>query len=102
MAFLRGDYHQSLGPRRHLAKFANGLCRHSNVWVDLDPHLNWQATKSDVKRGNAFGLISHKFLPYCLVHDRRLPETAYNLSALLKAPANYNSKIYTQKFCRVI
>jgi hypothetical protein len=70
--------------------------------TDLDPHLNWQATKSDVKRGNAFGLVSHKFLPYCPVHDCRLPETAYNLSALLKAAANYNSKIYTQKFCRVI
>jgi len=63
MLFVRGDYHQILGPRGHLPKFANGLCRHSDVWVRFDPHLNWQATKSDVKRGNAFGLISHKFLP---------------------------------------
>src|SRR5437016_1413903 len=59
MAFLRCCYHQILGPRRHLPKFANGLCRYSDVWVHFDPHLIWQATKSYVERGNAFGLISH-------------------------------------------
>jgi hypothetical protein len=60
MAFLRGCYHQILGPRGHLPKFANGLCSHSDVWVHLHPHLIWKATKSYVERGNAFGLISHK------------------------------------------
>ena len=60
MALLRGCYHQILGPRRHLPKFANGLCSHSDVWVHLHPHLIWEATKSYVKRSNAFGLISHK------------------------------------------
>jgi len=56
MLFLRGDDHQILGPRGHFPKFADGLCRHSDVWVRFDPLLNWQGTKSDVKRGNAFGL----------------------------------------------
>jgi len=54
MAFLRRCYHQILGPGRNLSKLANGLCRHSDVWVHLDPHLHWQATKSYVERGNAF------------------------------------------------
>jgi hypothetical protein len=60
MALLRGCYHQILGPRRHLPKFANGHCGHSDVWVRLHPHLTWQATKSYVERGNAFGFTSHK------------------------------------------
>jgi hypothetical protein len=34
MVFLRGCYHQILGPRRHLPKY--GRCRHSDVWVRLD------------------------------------------------------------------
>jgi hypothetical protein len=55
-----GYYHQILGPRRHLPKFANGHCGHSDVWVRLHPHLTWQATKSYVERGNAFGFTSHK------------------------------------------
>ena len=38
----------------------NGHCGHSDVRVRLHPHLTWQATKSYVKRGNAFGFISHK------------------------------------------
>jgi hypothetical protein len=64
MAFLRGCYRQILGPRLHLPKFANGLCRHSDVWVRLDPHLIWQATESYLERSNAFGLVLHKdFLP---------------------------------------
>jgi hypothetical protein len=60
MAFLRGCYHQILGPRRDLPKFANGFCRYSGAWVYLDPHLIWQPTKSYVECGNALGLISHK------------------------------------------
>jgi hypothetical protein len=66
MAFLRCCYRQILGPRRHLAKLANGLCRHSDIWVHLDPHLIWQATKSYVERGNAFALIpGHRVLADC-------------------------------------
>src|SRR5262249_6504164 len=38
----------------------NGLCRYPNASVYLDPYLIWQATKSNVERGNAFGLVSHK------------------------------------------
>ena len=57
---LRCCYHQILGPGRHLPKFANGCYRHSDIWVRLDPHLTWQATKSYVERGNAFGLILHQ------------------------------------------
>ena len=56
MVFLRGCYHQILGPRRHFPKFANGRCRHSDVWVRLDPHLSWQAPKSYVQRGKLLGL----------------------------------------------
>jgi hypothetical protein len=59
MAFLRRCYHQILGPRRHLAEFADGLCRHGNARFHLDPHTTRQATKSYVKGGNAFGLIFH-------------------------------------------
>jgi hypothetical protein len=81
MAFLRGCYHQILGPRRHLPKFANGLCSHSDVWVHLHPHLIWQATKSYVERGNAFGLISHK--GFLIARYRQLTAgTPYNLSTL--------------------
>jgi hypothetical protein len=53
-------YHQILGPCRHFPKLANGCYRHSDVSVRLDPHLTWQATKSYVERGNAFGLILHQ------------------------------------------
>ena len=62
-ALLRCYYDQILGPRRHLPKFANGLCRYSDASVHLDPHLIWQATKSYVERGNTFGLISHAGSP---------------------------------------
>jgi hypothetical protein len=48
-----------VGPRRHVPKFADGLCRHADVRVHLDPHLIWQASKSDVERGNAFRLVVH-------------------------------------------
>src|SRR5258705_10334605 len=60
MMILRCCYHQILGPGRHLPKFANGCYRHSDIWVRLDRHLTWQATKSYVERGNAFGLILHQ------------------------------------------
>jgi len=64
IAFLGGCYHQILGPRLHLPKFANGLCRYLDVWVHLDPHLIWQAAKSYVERGSVFGLESHRVLPH--------------------------------------
>src|SRR4051812_37302377 len=59
MVILRCCYHQILGPCRHFPKLANGRCRHSDIWVRLDPHLTRQATKSYVECGNAFGLILH-------------------------------------------
>jgi len=65
MMILRCCYHQILGPGRHLPKFANGFYRHSDIWVRLDPHLTWQATKSYVERGDAFGLILHQGFPHC-------------------------------------
>ena len=39
VAFLWGSYHQVLGPSLHLAKFANGLCRYSDVPFHLDTPL---------------------------------------------------------------
>jgi hypothetical protein len=59
MVFLRNAYHCVFGPRRHLAEFADGLCRHGNARFHLDPHTTRQTTKSYVKGGNAFGLIFH-------------------------------------------
>jgi hypothetical protein len=58
--FLRRCYHQILGPRGHLTKLSNGVCRYSEIFVCLNSHLIWQAAKSDVERGSAFGLISHR------------------------------------------
>jgi hypothetical protein len=58
-------YYQILGPRRHLPKFSNGVCGYSEILVRLNSHLIWQAAKSDVESGSAFGLVSHKGLPYC-------------------------------------
>jgi hypothetical protein len=46
-----------------LPKFTNGVCRYSEISVCLNSHLIWQTTKSDLERGSAFGLISHKGLP---------------------------------------
>jgi len=60
MAFLRCGYHQILGPRRHLPKFSNGLCRHASACVRFNPHFGWQGTNSYVERSNAFGFISHE------------------------------------------
>ena len=45
MTFVRGCYHQILGPRRHLPKLSNGLCRHAGADVRLNVHLGWQALK---------------------------------------------------------
>jgi hypothetical protein len=59
MVFLRNAYYCVFGPRRHLAEFADGLCRHGNARFHLDPHTTRQTTKSYVKGGNAFGLIFH-------------------------------------------
>ncbi len=54
-------------PSRYLAQLTDGLGRHFDVWVHLDPHLIWQATKCQLKRGNAL---------YCIRFD------AYSLSTL--------------------
>jgi hypothetical protein len=48
-----------LGQRRYLPKFANSVCRYPDISVYLNPHLIWQAAKSYVERGDAFGLVSH-------------------------------------------
>jgi hypothetical protein len=74
MAFLRGGYHQILGPFLQFPKFANGLCRYCDTSVHLDSHFIWQATESYVERGSAFGLISHEgslnsLQPQCAVSD---------------------------------
>src|SRR5215470_8980337 len=59
MAFLRGCYHQVLGPRRNLAKLADGLGRHANVFVRLNLHRVRQATERHLERGNVSGFASH-------------------------------------------
>jgi hypothetical protein len=56
MTFLRGCYHQILGPRRHPPKFSNGLCRYAGAYVRLNLHLGWQAAESYVERSNIFAL----------------------------------------------
>jgi len=61
-AFLGRCYGQIFGPRRQLPKFSNGVCRYSEIFVCLNSHLIWQAAKSDLERGCAFGLISHSLL----------------------------------------
>jgi hypothetical protein len=58
-AFRRRRYGQILGPRRHLPKFANCLCRHPDVWVGLDLHPSWPAAKKRLERGNTFHFASH-------------------------------------------
>jgi hypothetical protein len=68
MAFLRCCYHQILGPRRHLPKFSNSLCRHAGASVRLNPHLGWQAAESYVERSDILALIlGHRVLADCLV-----------------------------------
>ena len=73
--FLRGCYHQILGPRRHLPKLSNGLCRHAGAYVRLNLHLGWQAAESYVERSNAFALIpGHRVLADCLAAEQRAIE----------------------------
>ena len=79
IALLRGCYHQIRRPRRQFPKFVDGLCRHSDVSVDLDPHVTGQATKGYVECSNAFGFIAHE-ASYSL--PVMMPETAYNAFAL--------------------
>jgi hypothetical protein len=81
MMVLWRCYHQILGPRRHLAKFANRLCRHSGVWVRFDPHLAWQPAKSDVEGGDTFWLISHEGFSNCPVGP---PRTAHKRNASMQ------------------
>jgi len=59
IVFLRRCYYQILGPRCRLQEFANGLCRHGNAWLRLDPHMSGQATESYVERADAFRLVVH-------------------------------------------
>ena len=56
MTFLRGCYHQILGPRRDLPKLPNGLCGHAGAYVRLNVHLGWQAGENYVERSNALHL----------------------------------------------
>jgi len=46
-------------PCRHLAKVADRLCRHFDLWVHLHLHFIWQATQRRLKRGDALGFVSH-------------------------------------------
>jgi len=63
MAFLRCCHHQILGPRRHLPKLSNGLCRNAGPCVGFNAHFGWQAAESYVERSNIFALISgHRVL----------------------------------------
>src|SRR3989442_6053674 len=74
MTFLRGCYHQILGPRRHLPKFSNSLCRHAGACVRLNLHLGWQAAESYVERSNAFALIpGHRVLVDCSAAEQSPP-----------------------------
>src|SRR5258707_13633968 len=56
-AFLRCCYHQILGPRRHLPKFSNSLCRHAGAYVRLNPHLGWKTADSYVERTDILALV---------------------------------------------
>src|SRR5262245_3626656 len=68
MVFLRCCYDQILGPRRHLPKFSNSLCRHAGAYVSLNPHLGWQAAESYVERSDVFALVpGHRVLADCPV-----------------------------------
>jgi len=74
----RRRYCQMLRPGGQLSKFANGLRRHSDVWVYFDLHPIWQTTQSYVECGDVFGLVSHEGTPHCPAPDCRQPQTAYN------------------------
>jgi len=85
MAFLGRCYGQIFRPRRHLPKFSNGVCGYSEIFVCLNSHLIWQATKCDVERGSVFGPISHKGLPY-----EGLPYADISLALFYAADDGYN------------
>src|SRR5262249_42198353 len=68
MVFPGCCYDQILGPRRHLPKFSNSLCRHAGAYISLNPHLGWQAAESYVERSDVFALIpGHRVLADCPV-----------------------------------
>src|SRR5262249_25300081 len=48
-----------VGPSIELAKLADGLGREMRVGVQFDPHLFREPAKSDLERGDAFGLVAH-------------------------------------------
>src|SRR5258708_12448638 len=92
MMFLRGCYHQILGPRRHLPKLSNGLCRHAGAYFLLNQHLGWQAAESYVERSNAFALIpGHRVLPDCWLL-RSEPLKAF-LSPSIRRTAATNARL---------
>jgi len=78
MAFLRGCYHQILGPLLHLPKFAaiadTPMPRSTSTRIlsGKPPRAMWSAAV-------LLGLYRIRLLPGT---DCRLPKTAYNLSAL--------------------
>ena len=45
---LAGGIKLDIGNPVYLAEFADGLCRHANARLRLDPHMTWQATKRGV------------------------------------------------------
>src|SRR5262249_20071084 len=45
---------------RLASKRAYSLWRRSDICFYLHPHLVWQTAKSDVERGDAFGLVPHE------------------------------------------
>src|SRR5215469_18234792 len=85
MTFLRRCYHQILGPRRHLPKLSNGLCRYTGAYVRLNLHLGWQAAESYVERSNAFALIpGHRVLADCPV--AAIPSRVMNSRLFTRSP----------------
>jgi hypothetical protein len=89
-AFIWRRYDQILGPRSHVPKFANSVCRNSEILVCLDPHLIRQAAESDMECGSAFRLVSHKGLPYCpisTVDRRKQPSTSLRSGHFFKGAA---------------
>jgi hypothetical protein len=63
MAVLRRRNCQIIRPSRYFAKIADGLCRYFDVRVHFHPHSIWQATKRELERSDAFGLVSHESSP---------------------------------------
>jgi hypothetical protein len=61
--FLRCRHRQILWPVSGHPKFANRLCRHSDVGVRLNRHTVRQIAESDLERGSTFRSIPHGLLP---------------------------------------